>query len=55
MHVKNVGSLVCILSVGTAIVCAYAAGKLLGGFVAWLAGSFVPTLVYLFLFGVELA
>ena len=37
------------------LVCAYAAGKLLGGFVAWLAGYFVPTWVYLFLFGVELA
>jgi hypothetical protein len=37
------------------MVCAYAAGRLLGGFVAWPAGSFVATSVYLFLFGIELS
>ena len=53
--VKDVGSSVSVLSVGAAMVCTYAAGKLLGGFVAWPAGSFAATSVYLFLFGVELS
>lgn len=53
--VKNVGSSVSVLSVGAAMACAYAAGRLLGGFVAWPAGSFVATSIYVFLFGVELA
>jgi hypothetical protein len=53
--VKDVGSSVSILSVGAAMVCAYAAGRLLEGVVAWPAGSFAATSVYLFLFGVELS
>jgi hypothetical protein len=53
-NVKDVGSSVSVLSVGLAMACAYALGRLLGGFAAWPAGSFVATSVYLFLFGVEL-
>jgi hypothetical protein len=50
----NVGSSVSILSVGTVTVCAYALGRLLGGFAAWPVGAFVATSAYLLLFGVEL-
>jgi hypothetical protein len=53
-NVKDVGSSVSVLSVGLAMACAYALGRLLGGFAAWPVGSFVATSVYLFLFGVEL-
>jgi hypothetical protein len=53
-NVKDVGSSVSVLSVGSAMAGAYVVGILLGGFVAWPLGSFVATAVYLFLFGVEL-
>ncbi len=53
--VKELGSSVSVLSVGSAIACAYAVGRLAGGFAAWPLGSFVATLAYLFLFGVELS
>ena len=53
--VKELGSSISILSVGMAIACAYATGRLVGGFVAWPLGSFVATAAYLFLFGVELS
>jgi hypothetical protein len=52
--VKDVGSSVSVISVGTAILLAYTVGRLLGSFVAWPLGSFVATVAYLFLFGVEL-
>lgn len=52
--VKELGSSISILSVGAAIGCAYAVGRLVGGFIAWPLGSFVATAAYLFLFGVEL-
>jgi hypothetical protein len=52
--VKELGSSISILSVGVAIGCAYAVGRLVGGFIAWPLGSFVATAAYLFLFGVEL-
>ena len=53
--VKELGSSISILSVGIAIACAYAIGRLVGGFVAWPLGSFGATSAYLFLFGVELS
>ena len=53
--VKELGSSISVLSVGSAIGCAYVAGRLVGGFVAWPLGSFVATVAYLFLFGVELS
>ena len=53
-NVKDVGSSVSVLSMGSAMAGAYAVGRLLGGFAAWPVGSFVATAVYLFLFGVEL-
>jgi hypothetical protein len=52
--VKDIGSSVSVISVGTAILLAYTVGRLVGGFVAWPLGSFVATVAYLFLFGVEL-
>ena len=54
-NIKDVGSSVSVLSVGLATIGAYAVGRLLGGFAAWPVGSFLATVVYLFLFGVELS
>lgn len=53
--VKELGSSFSIFSVGVAIACAYAVGWLLKSFFAWPLASFVATLVYLLLFGVELS
>jgi hypothetical protein len=53
--VKELGSSISLLSVGGAIGCAYVAGRLVGGFLAWPVGSLVATAAYLFLFGVELS
>ena len=52
-NVKALGSSIGVLSVGGAIACAYAVGRLVGGFAAWPLGSLVATSAYLLLFGAE--
>ncbi len=42
-------------SVGLALVAAFAAGSLTGGLLAWPLGSFLATVVYLFVFALEMA
>lgn len=53
-QVKALGSSISIFSVGLALVVALVVGRLLPGHFAWPLGSFLATVAYLLVFGLEL-
>jgi hypothetical protein len=53
---KMLGSSISVISVGSALLCAPAAGGLLrSGLAAWSLGAFLATCAHLFVFGLELS
>jgi hypothetical protein len=54
-EVRAIGVSFSFSSVGLALVAALTAGSLTGGLLAWPLGSFFATVVYLFIFALEMA